>query len=251
VLIVDDEPLARERISEMLRGDQEVEIVGCCASGREVPEAVRQCAPDLIFLDVQMPEMDGFEALEALGSERIPLIIFVTAYDQFAVRAFDVLALDYLLKPFDRERFGKALRRAKDRIRRDRSDGMTEQILALLSQIKGKPKYLERLVVKAGGRIFFLKAEEIDWIGAEGNYVSLHVGKHSHLLRETISSLETQLDPDMFRRIHRSTIVNIERIKELHPLIHGEYQVVLHNGVELTLSRGYRDRLQEFLGKAL
>jgi two-component system, LytTR family, response regulator len=248
VLLVDDESLAREMLREMLQDDPQVTIVGESCNGHEALEAIRTHSPDLIFLDVQMPELGGFEVLEALGKD-IPRVIFVTAYDQYAVRAFEVHALDYLLKPFDQERFDISWQRARAQILRDRDGGTDQRILALLEEMKAGNKYLERLVIKASGRIYFLETSEIDWIEAEGNYVSVHSGKKSHLLRETISSLEAQLDPKKFLRIHRSSIVRIDRIQELQPWFHGEYRIILQNGTQLTLSRNYRDKLQEALGK--
>ena len=248
VLLVDDESLAREMLREMLENDPQVTIVGESCNGHEALEAIRTHSPDLIFLDVQMPELGGFEMLEALGKE-IPRVIFVTAYDQYAVRAFEVHALDYLLKPFDQERFDISWQRARAQILRDRDGGTDQRILALLEEMKAGNKYLERLVIKASGRIYFLETAEIDWIEAEGNYVSVHSAKKSHLLRETISSLEAQLDPKKFLRIHRSSIVRIDRIQELQPWFHGEYRIILQNGTQLTLSRNYRDKLQEALGK--
>jgi two-component system LytT family response regulator len=248
VLLVDDESLAREMLREMLQDDPQVTIVGESCNGHEAVEAIRTHSPDLIFLDVQMPELGGFEVLEALGKD-IPRVIFVTAYDQYAVRAFEVHALDYLLKPFDQERFDISWQRARAQILRDRDGGTDQRILALLEEMKAGNKYLERLVIKASGRIYFLETSEIDWIEAEGNYVSVHSGKKSHLLRETISSLEAQLDPKKFLRIHRSSIVRIDRIQELQPWFHGEYRIILQNGTQLTLSRNYRDKLQEALGK--
>jgi two-component system LytT family response regulator len=248
VLLVDDESLAREMLREMLQDDPQVTIVGESCNGHEALEAIRTHSPDLIFLDVQMPELGGFEVLEALGKE-IPRVIFVTAYDQYAVRAFEVHALDYLLKPFDQERFDISWQRARAQILRDRGGGTDQRILALLEEMKAGNKYLERLVIKASGRIYFLETSEIDWIEAEGNYVSVHSAKKCHLLRETISSLEAQLDPRKFLRIHRSSIVRIGRIQELQPWFHGEYRIILQNGTQLTLSRNYRDKLQEALGK--
>jgi two-component system LytT family response regulator len=250
VLLVDDEPLARDMLREMLQGDPQVEIVGESCNGREALAAIKAEAPDLIFLDVQMPEVGGFEVLASLKGEKAPYVIFVTAYDQYAVRAFEVQALDYLLKPFDQERFDVSWQRAKAQLRRDRNGGgMDERILALLEELKAGNKYLERLVIKAAGRIYFLETGDIDWIEAEGNYVSVHSGKKSHLLRETISSLESQLDPKKFVRIHRSSIVRLDYIQELQPWFHGEYRVILHDGTQLTLSRNHRDKLQEALGK--
>ena len=250
VMVVDDEPLAREKIREMVRDDPELEIIGECVNGIEAVAAIQAQSPDLLLLDVQMPEMGGFSVLEALESEKLPVVIFVTAYDQYAVRAFEVHALDYLLKPFDRERFETALQRAKAQIRRERNGSIDQRILALLEELKAESKYLERLVVKTGGRVFFLETEEIDWVEAEGNYVSVHTAKKSYVLRETISNLEAQLDPKKFVRIHRSAIVKIDRIRELQPWTHGEYHIILHNGTQLTLSRNYRENLQSALGKS-
>lgn len=249
VLIVDDEPLARGVLREMLQSDPDVMIVGECANGKEAVRAIREVAPDLLFLDIQMPEMGGFEVLDALETGQTPHLVFVTAYDQYAVRAFEVHALDYILKPFDSERFQVSWQRAKAQLLRERNGGVEQKILSLLEDLKAGTKYLERLVIKSSGRIYFLETIEIDWIQAEGNYVSVHTGKKSHLLRETITSLENQLDPKKFLRIHRSAIVRIDRIKELQPWFHGEYHIVLLDGTQLTLSRNYRDRLQEALGK--
>ena len=250
-LIVDDESLARERIRDMLASDAEIEVLADCANGQEAIEAIKYHAPDLIFLDVEMPGIDGFAVLEALQPAPLPVTIFVTAYDQYAVRAFEVYALDYLLKPFDRERFEKAVRRAKAHIQNEKSDNLTQRILSALEEIKTKPVHLERLVIKMNGHVFFVKSEEIDWLEAEGNYVRLHAGKESYLLRDTISALETQLDPKRFVRVHRSAIVNIDRIQELQPWFHGEYRIILREGVQLTLSRSYREKLHELLGRSL
>lgn len=250
-VIVDDEPLGRTVIREMLRRDQDFAVVGECANGHEAITVIQDERPDLIFLDVQMPEIDGFEVLAALNDDQLPIVIFVTAYDQYAVSAFEVHAVDYLLKPFDRERFGKALQRAKAQLQHERPNDVSQRILALLEEQRTKPKYLERLVIKTNGRIFFLKTEEIDWISAEGNYINLHVKKDSYLLRETISNLEAQLDPQRFARIHRSQIVNLDRIRELRHWSHGEYQVILHDGVELMLSRSCREKLHGSLGGVL
>lgn len=249
VLIVDDESLARMMLREMLQADRQVAIVGESTNGREAVEAIKTHSPDLIFLDVQMPELGGFEVLETLGSTHLPHIIFVTAYDQYAVRAFEVHALDYLLKPFDQDRFDTCWQRARTHILSERNGGTDQRILQLLEELKAGNKYLERLVIKSGGRIYFLETCDIDWIEAEGNYVSVHSGKKAHLLRETISSLETQLDPKKFVRIHRSSIVRIDRIQELQPWFHGEYRVILNSGTQLTLSRNYREKLHEALGK--
>jgi len=250
-LIVDDEPLARERILDLLAGDAEVEVVGECGDGLAAVAAIEHHKPDLLFLDVQMPELDGFGVLEAIDEAKAPVIIFVTAYDQYALRAFEVHALDYLLKPFDRERFDKALQRAKHQIARERAGAAPQELIALLADLKARPKPLERLVIKSAGRVFFLRAEEIDWIEAAANYVKLHVGKESHLLRETINGLAAKLDPDKFLRIHRSTIINLECVKELQPWFHGDYVVILKDGTQLTSSRNYREQLHKLLGKSV
>ena len=248
-LIVDDEPLGRERIRSLLRADAEVEIAGEAANGRAAVASIKKLKPDLIFLDVQMPEMDGFEVLESLDAEEMPAVIFVTAYDRYAVQAFEVHALDYLLKSFDRERFDAAVARAKSEITQRKEEGLQPRLAALLEELQSRRKFVSRLVIRAAGRIHFLRAEEIDWIEAADNYVRIHAGSDSHLLRETMQSLERRLDPAKFARIHRSTIVNVDRIREMQPLFHGDYAVRLHDGTELTLSRGYREKLQQPLGQ--
>jgi len=245
---VDDEPLARERIRALLAEEPDIEVIGECANGREVVPAVQSQRLDLLFLDVQMPELDGFEVLGMIRNEKMPVIVFVTAYDQYALRAFEVHALDYLLKPFDRERFQKALQRARVQIQQAKDGDLNQRLLALLENLQPERKWLERLVIKSGGRVFFLKVDEIDWIEAAGNYVRLHAGRESHLLRETIKNLETQLNSKKFLRINRSTIVRIDRIKELQPWFNGEYAIILQDGARLTSSRGYRERLDALLG---
>jgi two-component system LytT family response regulator len=262
-LIVDDEPLARRRLRNLLRGADEFEVVGECANGREAVSAIRERTPDLVFLDVQMPDLDGFGVLAALGPTRLPVVVFVTAYDQYALRAFEFHALDYLLKPFDDERFEKTLGWARSQLREKQLHRLSERMVALLddyrggqeagrgaeAQPAGQPQLLTRLVVKSAGHVCFVRVEEIDWIEAEGYYARLHVGGKSHLLRETMAKLEAQLDPRRFLRIHRSTIVNLDRVRELRPQSHGEYAVILHDGTPLRLSRSYRDRLPALLGR--
>ena len=250
-VIVDDEPLARRRIRRMLARDAEIEIVSDCSNGKEAIAAIKNLKPDLLFLDIQMPEIDGFDVLESLDPSQLPLVIFITAYDQYALRAFEVSAVDYLVKPFDRVRFEKALDRAKLRMAGERGSDLSRQTLALLEELKARSNHVERLLIKAGGRAFFLKTDEIDWIEAEGKYVRLHAGKESYLLREAIGSMETQLNPKKFPRIHRSSIVNIDRVRELQPWFHNEYRVILNDGTELMLSRSCRKRLGELLGTAL
>jgi two-component system LytT family response regulator len=250
-LIVDDEPLARERIRHLLEGEGDVEVVDECEDGMAALELLRQRELDLVFLDVQMPELDGFGLLAQLEVARLPAIIFVTAHDQFALRAFEVHALDYLLKPIDQERFRAAVERARQWLSRRGDESVDARLTALLADLKGSggPKVPDRIAVKAGGRVILVKAEDIDWVEAADNYVSLHVGSASHLLRETMNSLEQRLPPDRFLRISRSTIVNLDRVRELQPLFHGEYAVILSDGTRLNLSRGYRDRLSILLGK--
>jgi two-component system LytT family response regulator len=250
-LIADDEALARKFIRRMLKDDRDVEIVGECTNGKETVALIRKQNPDLVFLDVQMPEMNGFAVLESIGVDQLPGVIFTTAYEQYAIRAFELHALDYLLKPFDQARFKDAIKHAKERFRSRRQKDERLQMSALLESIKNKPQYLDRLVIKAGGRITFLSTDEINWIEADDKYVHLHTGKVSPMVRQTLSAMETQLDPRKFRRIHRSAIVNVERIKELQPLFSGEHSILLEDGTKLTLSRNYRDKLFEFLGKPL
>ena len=264
-MIVDDEVLARRRIRNLLRGRAEFAVIGECANGYEALSALRRHTPELVFLDVQMPDLDGFKVLEAIASDQLPVIVFVTAYDQYAVRAFEFHALDYLLKPFDDERFEKTLGWARAQLEQQQFRHLSERMLALLEDHQGGPKSeegkisttpaehrpLSRLIVKSAGRVFFIRTEEIDWIEAEGYYARLHVAGKSHLLRETLTNLESQLDQNRFLRIHRSTIVNVERIRELQTQSHGEYIVVLIDGTQLKLSRGYRDRLTALLGQQL
>lgn len=248
---MDDEPLARERLRKLLEKDPEVELVGECSDGASAVETIRRQSPDLVFLDVQMPELDGFGVLSQIQSERMPVVVFTTAHDQFALRAFEVHAVDYLLKPFDKERFQMALRRAIDQVRRRQTGDLSQRLSALLAgvQSQSKAKYLERIAVKSSGRVVFVKVDDIDWVEAADNYVSLHVGNEEHLHRETMSALEAQLSPEKFMRISRSTIVKVDRIKELQPLFHGEYAVILRNGAKLTLSRSYRDKLDQLMGR--
>jgi two-component system LytT family response regulator len=250
-LIVDDEPLARRNLRLLLERDPQIEILEECRNGREAVKAINTLSPDLIFLDIQMPEMDGFDVLTRVGPEHIQGIIFVTAFDQYALKAFDVHALDYLLKPYDDERFTRALERAKSQMAAREINQLSERLLALLeereTERKGsKPEsaYLTRLMIKASSRVMLLKVDEIDFIEADGNYAKLHIGKKMHLLREKMNDLEGRLDPARFVRIHRSIIVNLERIKEMHPHFNGDYVVVLEDGRQLRLSRTRREQLE-------
>jgi two-component system LytT family response regulator len=250
-LVVDDEPLARQRLRTLLGPDPDLELIGECGDGRQAVTAVQQLKPDLMFLDVEMPALDGFEVLHALAGVALPVVVFVTAHDRYALRAFEAHALDYLLKPFDKERFAQALMRAKNQVRLGQAAGIEDRLRSLLQTVEERRPLPERLVVKSAGRVSFVRVAEVDWIEAAGNYVRLHLGKEEHLLRESLGGLEARLDPRRFVRIHRSTIVNIDRIRELRPTFHGDYQVVLKDGAELTLSRSCRDKLQKSLGNAL
>lgn len=250
-LIVDDEPLARERLRELLRSEPDVEIVAECANGRDAVRAIDTRAPDLVFLDVQMPELDGFGVLDELTTDTIPAIVFVTAFDEFALRAFDVHALDYLLKPFDRERFARALDRARAVVQRQGAAGIDDRLAALLDELSRRRRYAARLVVKDPRGSRLVRARDLDWVEADGNYLRLHAGPHCFTLRETMAVLEARLDPDQFLRIHRSTIVNVDRITGFEPFFHGDYHVKLVNGHSLTLSRTYRAKVEQRLGRPL
>lgn len=267
-LIVDDESLAREALLVMLDDDPEIEVVAECRNGREAVTVIREQSPDVVFLDIQMPEMDGFQVVEEVGPMRMPVTIFVTAYDKHALRAFEAHALDYLLKPFDHDRFNTALQRAKTFVRQQKLGEISESLFAVLQDLKSKDgespsdtdnrrpervahqEPIARVVIKSGGRIYFLKTEEIDWVEGAGDYLTLHSGGQTHLIRETMGNLHAKLDPQKFLRIHRSTIVNIERIKDIRPLYKGEYVITLTSGIRLKASRGYRHELRPLLDEA-
>lgn len=279
VLIVDDEPIARRRISRLLKQEGDVEVLDEVGSGTEAVAAIRERSPDLVFLDVQMPDLDGFGVVSALSGEKMPAIVFVTAYNEYAVKAFDVNAVDYILKPFDPERFRAAFQRARTQLEQKSSAESGRRIRALLEEVLGeeraqalatasagtsvggavtnghgahapapvsvpRARYLDRLMVKHDGRVFFLKVADVDWFEASGNYVKVNVGKASHLIRETMHGIESQLDPNQFARIHRAVIVNMDRIRELQPWFAGDYIVILRDGRQLKLSRTYREALQ-------
>lgn len=239
--IIDDEPLARRSVRRFLRNDPAAEVIGECGDGQSAIDAIRSLRPDLIFLDVQMPEVDGFEVLRRFGSNRMPAVIFVTAYDRYALQAFDSNAIDYLLKPFSQERFQRALSRAKERIVGKLNPDETRRILTVLEQVHTQNPYVERLPVAENGRIMFLNTQEIDWVEAEGNYARVHTRSREHSIRETLASLQCKLNPRDFVRIHRSAIVNVHRIREIQPWFHGYHVVVLENGKELRLSRYQRE----------
>ena len=290
VLVVDDEPLARKSVRILLEDVPGAEVVGEAGNGRDAVAAIRELRPDLVFLDVQMPEMDGFDVLRSLGPQEMPTVVFVTAYDEHAVRAFDVHAADYLLKPFDDERFHRALARARARVGDRHARELAARLASLLSPggvpsvaapfpnpisapntapasstetspappadakspaIGAAPKYADRIVLKGNNRITFLETDAIDWIEAADYVVRLHAGGAVHTLREPLADLERRLDPRRFFRIHRSTIVNLSRVKELQPLFHGEYVVILRDGSKLRLSRSRREGLEALLGARL
>jgi two-component system, LytTR family, response regulator len=248
-LIVDDEELARDRIQILLEQQPDVEIVGVCSDGVSALETIEKMRPDLVFLDVQMPGLNGFEVVENLNPEHAPAIVFVTAHDGHAIRAFEIHALDFLLKPFDQTRFEKALDRARGKVKSSKSTTTTldSHLVSLLEELREERKYPERLIVKSSGRVFFVRTEEIDWVEASGNYVKIHTKNEAHLLRESMKNMEAKLDPKIFVRIHRSAIVNIDRIKELEPWFHGEYIVIMRDGTRLTASRVFSDRLSALI----
>ena len=248
VLIVDDEPLARERLRRMLSDQESVRIVGECSHGGEAIPAIQTLCPDLVFLDVQMPEVDGFGVIAALPLETRPAVIFTTAYDKFALRAFDVHAVDYLLKPFDKDRLAAALSRARRVIGKPEAAKAQDQLNQLIEDVRPSKTIPDRISVKNAGRITLIKPEDIDWVEASDNYVTLHVHKVSHMIRETMNSMETQLVGKKFLRISRSIIVNVERVKEMQPMFHGDFVLVLHDGTKLNASRNYRDKLKTVFG---
>lgn len=242
-IIIDDVDLARERIKMLIAGDTEIEIVGECDSGNDAVAAILDLKPDLVFLDVQMPEMNGFEIVETVGAENMPATIFVTAYDKFALQAFEVNAVDYLVKPFDKERLTKAVERAKREIAQQKPDDLKERLKLLLQEVQTERKYIKRIPIKSANGTILLAVEDVDWINAAGHYVELHAGSDTHLVRQQITLLEQKLDPEKFTRIHRSSIVNIDRIKSLHPLFNGDHLIILRDGTELNLSRTYHEKL--------
>jgi two-component system LytT family response regulator len=227
-LIAEDEPLARRRLERLLQGRDDVEVVGAAVDGDDALAMIASLAPDLLFLDIQMPGMSGFELLAEIGGSGSPFVIFTTAYDQYALRAFEVHALDYVLKPFDETRLGAALDRA----------------IPVILSLMGGAEWTRRFAVRSAGRIVFLRAEEIDWIAAAGNYVYLHSGGAAHLIRATLKTIERQLDPERFVRVHRSTIVNVDAVRELIPASHGDSELLLRDGTRTAASRTFSERLR-------
>jgi two-component system LytT family response regulator len=248
-MIVDDEAVARRRIRRLLARDSGAHVVGECADGSTAVEAIVAERPDLVFLDVQMPELDGFEVLQRLPPSALSTFVFVTAFDRYALRAFDVHAVDYLLKPFTADRFAEAMHRARVRVA---STGTPDaSVRALVEDLRGRSRYLRRLPVRVGQRVILLDVEDIDWLQAADNYVTIHAAKREHILRSTLAELEQQLDPNRFARIHRSAIVALDRVGELHPSSHGDFEVFLRDGTRLALSRRWREQLERVLGHKL
>ena len=250
-VIVDDEAPARLRLRQLLKAEPDFSIVAECANGRQAVESIQKEKPDLVFLDIQMPRVSGVEVCETLMDDGnpLPLVIFVTAYDEYALQAFEVHAIDYLLKPFDRERFQKALGHARDQLRRNRTGAPDARLAQLLEELRSGSRSSDRLVFKINGRVVFIRIETVDWVEADGNYLRIHAGQESHYVRETLAALEAQLPSDKFMRISRSSIVNLDHVKELQPLFYGDYAVIMQNGSKLNMSRNYRDRLGAILEK--
>lgn len=248
-LIVDDEPPARELIATLLRDEPGVEVVAECGTGRSAVEAIKRLAPDLVFLDIQMPGVDGFGALAELPTDHWPLIIFVTAFDQHAIRAFEVHAIDYLLKPFEYDRLRSAVRRARTQLAERQGTARQEKLISLLEELRGQDRGWDRIAIRESSGVVFVRPEEIDWIEADGNYLRLHAGKRTHLLRETMTSAEERLRERRFLRISRSVLVNLERVKEWQPMFHGDSVVILEDRTRLTVSRVYRERLDSLLAR--
>jgi len=247
-LIVDDEALARTALVRLLKRERDVSLIGQCDDGESAVQTIRQAQPDIVFLDVQMPEMDGFQVVEAIGAERMPVTIFVTAFDRYAIRAFDANAVDYLLKPFAPDRLTRALARARERCLGKQDKEASQRLFSLLDS-RLQSDYAQRLAVATGGRIVFVPVADIDWIEAEGNYARLHVSRKAFDVRETLQALMEKLDPREFIRIHRSTIVNARRIREVQPWFQGSHIVVLQSGEELRMSRYQREAVDRLLGK--
>jgi two-component system LytT family response regulator len=240
-LIVDDETPARRRIKRLLNNEPDISVIAECGTGREAINVLQDAAPDLLFLDVQMPEVDGFEVVQSIRPERMPIIIFVTAYDEHALRAFEVHALDYLLKPFKQERFREAVQRARTRLTHNGVPESCPGLAALIQKLRAEQNYLSRFIVKSSHRVVLVPAGEVDWIESAANYALLHAADKTHIVRETMHALETKLSPKIFQRISRSVIVNLERVRELQPMGKGQYVIILTNGKQLTMSRGIRD----------
>lgn len=248
-LIIDDEPLPRERVRTLLEAHREIELIGECHDGQEAVSRILNERPDLVFLDIQMPELNGFEVIRALSGEYLPAIVFVTAFDEYAIRAFEVNAIDYLLKPINAARFEQAVQRAKNRFNQSNPPNHVpdRQLLNLIAGLRDAKPYTTRFVVRSGSKFSFVKTSDVDWLSAADNYVSLHIGGREHLIRDTLKSVEQQLDPEIFVRVHRSIIINLNRVQEIEPYFHGEYIVTMKDNAKLTTSRSYSERLRSLL----
>ena len=251
VVVADDEPLVRRGLRTFIAAETGLSLVGEARNGPEAVEVIRAQRPDLVFLDVQMPELDGFGVLESLEGEPLPVVVFVTAYDEYAIRAFDVHAVDYLLKPFDEERFRVALGRVRSRLGERRTESLDQRLEAVLAELRAREKYADRLLVKSDGRVTVVQVEDVDWIEAADNYARVYTSRGRYLVRESIRTLERKLNPRQFARVHRSAIVNLGRVRELQPMFGGEYVILLSTGAKLTLSRGYRNAFRDRLGSEL
>ncbi|MBS1789292.1 MAG: response regulator transcription factor [Acidobacteria bacterium] len=249
-MIMDDEPLARERIRTLLADHHDITVIGECRDGQEAVNAILANRPDLIFLDVQMPEMDGFEVIQSISDEYTPATVFVTAFDEHAIRAFEVNAIDYLLKPIDAARFEKTVLRVITRLSSTNAQSGHEpdyQLFAFVERLRAERKYSTRFVVRTGSKLSFVRVSDVEWIDAADNYVRLHVSGREHFVRDTLKSVETQLDPEIFVRVHRSLIINLDCIESVEPSFHGEYLVTMKDGAKLSTSRSYSERLRELL----
>lgn len=248
-LIIDDEPLLRERVRTLLTEYRDIELVGECRDGQEAANMILAERPDLIFLDIQMPELDGFEVIKAISDEYLPAIVFITAFDEYAIRAFEVNAIDYLLKPINESRFEQAMQRTIDRLKQpDRHEpDFDRKLQDLISGLRTSQSYTTRFVVRSGSKLSFVRASDVDWIDVADNYVRLHVSGREHLVRDTLKSVESQLNPEMFVRVHRSIIINLDRVESVEPYFHGEYVITIKDGARLRTSRSYSERLRTLL----
>jgi two-component system LytT family response regulator len=252
LLIVDDEPLARAGVRRLLQDDEGIEVIGECGDGAEAVVAILDQQPDAVLLDIKMPEMNGLDVVRTIGVERMPLTVFITAYDEHALRAFELHAVDYLLKPFDDERFNQTMARVKREVRTRAAAHLSEKLLHVLQDTQPKTqKYLTRIVVRGDGRTVLLRASDVEWIEAADYYARIHAAGKSHLLRETMNELEEKLDPELFFRVHRSAIINLEKVREIQPYTRGEHVVIMASGAKVRLSRGRREKLEERLGQRL
>jgi two-component system, LytTR family, response regulator len=252
LLIVDDEPLARAGVRRLLEHDDVIQVIGECEDGAEAVVAILDQQPDAVLLDIKMPEMNGLDVVRAIGVERMPLTVFITAYDEHALRAFELHAVDYLLKPFDDERFAQTIQRIKSEIQTRAAARLSEKLLNVLQDTQPKGgRFLNRIVVRTEGRTLLLKTADVEWIEAADYYARIHAGGKSYLLRETMNELESKLDPEVFFRVHRSAIVNLEKVKEIQPYTRGEHVVIMNGGAKVRLSRGRREKLEERLGQSI